>query len=75
MGKKGTTFGAAKAARVLAALKRIGWGIKREAGGSHRVLERPGWTDVTWAFHDRAELGPKMLGKIAKVTGLTPGDL
>ena len=64
-----------KARRVLAALLRIGWSVKRESGGSHRVLARPGWPDVVWAFHDGVEIGPKMLARIAKSTGLTPDDL
>lgn len=40
-----------KARRVLAALLRIGWRIKRERRGSHRVLERTGWADYIFAFH------------------------
>jgi len=60
---------------VLAALQRIGWMIKRQAGGSHRVLQRPDWDDFVFAFHDREEIGPKMLARIAKRTGLTPDDL
>ena len=64
-----------KAGRVLAALLRIGWSIKREAGGSHKVLEREGWPDYVWAFHDGVEVGPVMLSRIAKKTGLTPEDL
>jgi len=64
-----------RAARVLAALLRIGWSVKRERGGSHKTLSRQGWPDTTWALHDRVELGPVMLKKIAKQTGLTPGDL
>jgi predicted RNA binding protein YcfA (HicA-like mRNA interferase family) len=60
---------------VLAALLRIGWRVKREGGGSHRVLARDGWSDVVWAFHDREELGPQMLARIAKKTGLRPEDL
>ena len=64
----------AKARRVLAALLRIGWGIKRESG-SHKTLSRPGWPDVVFAFHDKDELGPKMLARIAKHTGLRPEDL
>ena len=64
----------AKAKRVLAALLRIGWNIKRESG-SHKVLSRPGWPDVVFAFHDREEIGPKMLARIAKNTGLDPKDL
>ena len=46
-----------KARRVLAALLRIGWSIKREVKGSHRVLARPGWADYTFAFHDQDEIG------------------
>jgi predicted RNA binding protein YcfA (HicA-like mRNA interferase family) len=63
-----------KAKRVLAALLRIGWSIKRTSG-SHRVLSRPGWPDVVFAFHDGEEIGPRMLARIAKVTGLKPEDL
>jgi predicted RNA binding protein YcfA (HicA-like mRNA interferase family) len=58
----------------LAALLRIGWSIKR-ASGSHRTLQRPGWPDIVFAFHDGEEIGPKMLARIAKRTGLTPKDL
>ena len=64
-----------KAKRVLAALLRIGWSIKRQSGGSHKVLERVGWPDFVFAFHDNEEIGPRMLAKIAKRTGLQPGDL
>ena len=65
---------AAKAGRVLRALQRIGWTVKRQVG-SHRVLGRQGWDDYVFAFHDRKELGPAMLGRIAKHTGLRPDDL
>jgi predicted RNA binding protein YcfA (HicA-like mRNA interferase family) len=64
-----------RAPRVLAALLRIGWSVKREAGGSHKVLARKGSPDFVWAFHDRDEIGPRMLARIAKRTGLTPEDL
>jgi predicted RNA binding protein YcfA (HicA-like mRNA interferase family) len=67
-------FPATKARRVLAALLRIGWVIKRQSG-SHRTLSRNGWPDVVFAFHDDEELGPVMLARIAKRTGLTPDDL
>jgi predicted RNA binding protein YcfA (HicA-like mRNA interferase family) len=59
---------------VLAALGRLGWRIKRQSG-SHRTLERPGWPDFLFAFHDREEIGPRMLARIAKHTGLKPEDL
>jgi predicted RNA binding protein YcfA (HicA-like mRNA interferase family) len=64
----------AKARQVFAALLRVGWSIKRDAG-SHRVLSRPGWPDFVFAFHDREEIGPRMLARIAKSTGLRPEDL
>lgn len=65
----------ARANRVLAGLLRIGWSIKRQARGSHRVLSRPHWRDVVFAFHDGEEIGPRMLARIAKRTGLKPEDL
>jgi predicted RNA binding protein YcfA (HicA-like mRNA interferase family) len=68
-------WGSIKARRLLAALLRLGWSVKRQAGGSHRVLARPGWPDVVFAYHDSEEIGPRMLARIAKHTGLTPSDL
>jgi predicted RNA binding protein YcfA (HicA-like mRNA interferase family) len=65
---------AAKARKVLAALLRIGWTIKRQSG-SHRTLARPGWADYVFAFHDADEIGPRMLARIAKHTGLKPEDV
>ena len=65
---------ATKAKRVLAALLRIGWNIKRQTG-SHRTLERSGWPDMVFAFHDNEEIGPRMLARIAKLSGLKPEDL
>ena len=66
---------ASKARQVLAALQRIGWSIKRQGHGSHCVLARAGWPDYLFAFHDRDEIGPRMLSRIAKRTGLKPEDL
>jgi len=63
-----------KAKRLLAALFAIGWKLKRQSG-SHRTLSRDGWPDVVFAFHDGEEVGPRMLARIAKHTGLTPEDL
>jgi predicted RNA binding protein YcfA (HicA-like mRNA interferase family) len=68
-------WGSAKARRVLAALLRIGWRIKRQSGGSHRILARDGFADYVFAFHDGEEIGPRMLSRIARHTGLQPGDL
>jgi predicted RNA binding protein YcfA (HicA-like mRNA interferase family) len=63
-----------RARRVLAALENIGWTIKRQSG-SHRILAREGWPDFVFAFHDREEIGPKMLARIGRRTGLRPEDL
>jgi len=69
-----TAWPATKARRVVAALLRIGWTIKRERS-SHRILAREGWPDFVFAFHDSDEIGPRMLARIAKHSGLEPGDL
>jgi predicted RNA binding protein YcfA (HicA-like mRNA interferase family) len=65
---------ATKAKRILSALLRMGWSIKRQSG-SHRTLSQPGWPDVAFAFHDKEEIGPRMLARVAKTTGLKPEDL
>jgi predicted RNA binding protein YcfA (HicA-like mRNA interferase family) len=69
-----STWGSAKARLVLAALLRIGWTVKRQSS-SHRTLARDGWPDYVFAFHDGDEIGPRMLARIAKHTGLTPDDV
>ncbi len=63
-----------KARKVLAALEKIGWSVKRQTG-SHKILEREGWEDYVFAFRDSDEIGLKMLARIAKKTGLEPEDL
>jgi predicted RNA binding protein YcfA (HicA-like mRNA interferase family) len=69
-----TEWPSTRARVVLAALRRIGWEVKRQSG-SHRILTRAGWQDVVFAFHDGDEIGPRMLARIAKHTGLRPEDL
>jgi len=69
-----TSWPSSKAKRVLAALLSIGWYIKRQSG-SHRTLAREGWPDFVFAFHDGDEIGPRMLSRIAKHTGIQPSDI
>jgi predicted RNA binding protein YcfA (HicA-like mRNA interferase family) len=68
-------WGSKKARLVLAALLRTGWSVKRQSGGSHKVLERSGWPDFVFAFHDGEEIGPRMMARLARRTGLRPEDL
>ena len=63
-----------RAGRLLQALQRLGWTIKRQTG-SHRVLSRTGWPDYVFAFHDGEEVGSKMVARVARHTGLTRSDL
>lgn len=69
-----TSWPSSKARHVLSALFRIGWSLKRQSG-SHKTLFRSGWPDFVFAFHDGEEIGPRMLARIAKHTGLKPEDL
>jgi predicted RNA binding protein YcfA (HicA-like mRNA interferase family) len=69
-----SVWSARKAKVVFAALLRIGSRIKRQSG-SHKVLSRDGWADFIFAFHDGDEIGPRMLSRIARHTGLCPEDI
>lgn len=66
---------AVKARRLLAALLRIGWEVKRQGATSHRVLRRPGWPDYVFAFHEGKDLPPEAVARVAKRTGLRQEDL
>jgi len=63
-----------KANRLLATLLKIGWSVKRQTG-SHKTLEKLGYPNYVFAFHDGTEIGPKMLARVAKNTGLKQEDL
>ena len=45
---------ATKARRVLAALERIGWRVKRQSG-SHKLLAREGWSDSAFSRRFRLD--------------------
>jgi predicted RNA binding protein YcfA (HicA-like mRNA interferase family) len=63
----------AKAARVLAALKRDGWAETRRSG-SHRVLVK-GDQQRIWAYHDGVDLGGPAMARIARDYGYTLAEL
>jgi len=69
-----SSWKSAKAKRVQKALEQMGWRVKRQKG-SHKTLERDGYEDYVFSFHDGDEIGPKMMARIAKKTGLKPEDL
>ncbi len=70
----GEAWQSTKSRQVLSGRLRKGSVAKRETG-SHKILARPGSPDVVFAFHDREEIGPRMLARFAKATGLEPEDL
>ncbi len=65
---------ASKGRRVFAALLRIGWQHIRTVG-SYRILHKQGWSDYPFSFRDSEEIGPAILARLAKKTGLKPQDL
>jgi predicted RNA binding protein YcfA (HicA-like mRNA interferase family) len=66
-------LGMAKAARVLAALKRDGW-IETRRPGSHRVLGK-GNQQRIWAYHDGVDLGGPAMAWVARDYGYTVDEL
>ncbi|HEU5334709.1 MAG TPA: type II toxin-antitoxin system HicA family toxin [Terriglobales bacterium] len=69
-----TEWTSTKARVVRRALLRLGWSIVSQKG-SHIKLHHPERGNYMFGFHDREEIGPRMLAKIAKHTGLKPEDL
>lgn len=67
--KMGVGKSSMKAKKVLSKLFQIGWTIKRTSG-KHIILEREGWPDFSFAFHNSDEIGSRMLARVRKATGL-----
>ncbi len=72
-----SVWGTKKGRKVLNALYRIGWKDhpNNKQGGSHLQLVHPSLGSYTWPHSDAEEIGPRMLARIAKQTGLKPEDL
>lgn len=64
-----------KARKVLTALQRLGYVPAKSRRGSHLKLKHPERGTYLWSFMGGDELGPPMLKRIARETGLTPDDL
>jgi predicted RNA binding protein YcfA (HicA-like mRNA interferase family) len=65
-----------KAGRVYKALLSIGWQPVSQTGSHIKLHHKASkFPDYIWPFHDHVEIGPKMLARIAKHTGLKPRDL
>ena len=69
-----SSWPSAKSRRVFAALKKIGWRHDRTAG-SHKIMKKEGWPDYPFSFHDSDEIGPVMMARLSKKTGLHLRDL
>lgn len=53
-----------------------GWNPISQAGSHVKLRHRESaYPDYIWAFRDSDEIGPKMLSRISKHTGLKPEDL
>jgi len=65
-----------KARRVFQALQKIGWFTVSQSGSHVKLRHRDAkFPEYIWAFHEKDEIGPRMLARIAKHTGLMPDDL
>jgi predicted RNA binding protein YcfA (HicA-like mRNA interferase family) len=62
-------WSSSKAAKVFAALLRIGWRVKRQSG-SHKTLSRDGWPNFVFAFHD----GEKLVRACSRGSPSTPAS-
>ena len=71
-----TQWPSTRARRVYRALMKIGWVPLSQTGSHIKLRHRESqYPDYIWAFHDKEEIGPHMLVRIAKHTGLQPSDL
>ena len=71
-----TQWPSTRARRVYRALLRVGWVPLTQTGSHIKLRHRESkYPDYIWAFHDREEIGPRMLVRIAKHTGSQPSDL
>lgn len=59
-----------KLKELIKIIESNGWVSRRNAGGSHIVLSKPGASNYVVACHDNQEIGPKMVARIIKRTGI-----
>jgi len=65
-----------RARLVFRALINTGWQPVSQVGSHIKLRHQSSkYPDYIWAFHDSDEIGPRMLARIAKHTGLRPSDL
>lgn len=65
---------ALKARELFRALIRCGFILKTSRGGSHQILRHSDGRTLLFAFHDREEIGPRMLARVLKDARLTPEE-
>jgi predicted RNA binding protein YcfA (HicA-like mRNA interferase family) len=65
-----------KAKQVFKVFLKIGWEVVSQRGSHIKLKHKSAsYPMYVWAYRDSDELGPKILSRIAKHTGLTPKDL
>lgn len=60
-----------KAKKVLAGLQAIGWRVKRQTG-SHKTLQRAGYPDFVFAFHDGEEIARECYPVLQRIPDFNP---
>jgi predicted RNA binding protein YcfA (HicA-like mRNA interferase family) len=71
-----TQWPSTRARRVYRALLRIGWVPLSQTGSHVKLRHRESkYPNYISAFHEKEEIGHRMLVRIAKHTGLQPSDL
>ena len=61
------------ARQFLRVLERAGF-AEAHRTGSHRTLKHPDGRWLVFAFHEREQIGPKMVARVAKRAGLSQDD-
>ena len=66
-----SSWASVKAKKVLAGLQAVWWRVKRQTG-SHKTLQRAGFPDFVFAFHDGEEIGLRMLLELQRILVFSP---
>jgi predicted RNA binding protein YcfA (HicA-like mRNA interferase family) len=71
---EGHTGGSAKGRELFKAHLKDGWTHIR-TNGSHRIIHKPGKGNYTFSLGDHENVGPSMVNRVCKATGLNPAKI